>query len=50
MLQSIRIFITLTLFMGALLAPAIGLAIAGTPHSPNPALFIAGMAMMTPAI
>ena len=50
MLQSIRILITMTMLMGIMLAPAIGLALANAPQSANPVFFIAGIAMMTPAI
>lgn len=50
MLQSIRILITMTMFMGIMLAPAICIALLNAPQSANPAFFIAGIAMMTPTI
>ena len=50
MLQAIRIMITMTLLMGALLAPALGLIASGVEGQDSPALFITGMAMMTPTI
>lgn len=50
MLYAMRIFVTMILLTGAILAPAIALTIAHTDDVPNPALFLTGMAIMTPTI